>query len=749
VTRRLTLILVLAVVLAASLGASAHAAMPVGRRVTIVLAPYLTWDDIREGRVPAIARLAARGAVGDLNLSGGETTGGDKLATTAISLSAGAFARGDAGAPAAFTSFERLHGEGVGALYARTTGVQPRDDQILYLGLPRIVRANEQPDSDIAVGALGQAIERAGGTTAAIGNSDVGLEEDAVDYSRPAAIIAMDARGRVSRGDVSERLLVADDTAPFGRRTDLSALGAKYRAVLGEAGSRELLVVLDPGDPARAAAFAPMAANAVAERQRERALRSVDALASMAEENLGPDSVVMIVSPLAAPGGGFTPLVVAGRGWSGVLESPSTHRPGIVTLPDVTATVLSVLRLPRPSQVLGNALVTAPGPRDRIGSLQAFDALTVAVDGVKPFVLNAYIIGTVLLVALLALLLFRAPRLEPAVRRRLGSAAVLLMLFDLAIPPAAILMHVLFPAPSTAGRAILLLLVTAALLWVALVVVRRLRPGRVPLAVACLAMAALALADQWLSARYSVAGFFSYSMLVGARYYGLGNEGASLLVASSLVGATFLLDEFAEDRALSALRRFVLPLLGAVVVVTAAAPSLGANVGVVLWGTVAFAVAAVLADGRNLSWRTLLLIAAIVAVLVGTFSALDLTGPATTQTHLARALMQADKGDVAQLSAIVWRKIGMSARVFSSTSWSYLLVALLVSLGYIRWRPRAAFSRVFDANPAFAAAVSALLLAAIASLASEDSGVVMPALMMLYVGIGMLYLMVEQARAEG
>ena len=54
--------------------------------------------------------------------------------------------------------------------------------------------------------------------------------------------------------------------------------------------------------------------------------------------------------------------MIAGPGYSGYATSSSTHRRGLVTNLDVTATVLDALGLDAPVQVLGNPITTQPGP---------------------------------------------------------------------------------------------------------------------------------------------------------------------------------------------------------------------------------------------------------------------------------------------------------------------------------------------------------------------------------------------------
>ncbi|MBN2848974.1 MAG: hypothetical protein JXP72_11090, partial [Coriobacteriia bacterium] len=94
---RLTGRVFIAVLLATLLVSSvpAVAAEPDVRTVVMVLAPYLTWDDITSGEMPRTAAMADSGAVGNMNIRSSARYASE-LTPTHIALTM------SAGAPAAF-----------------------------------------------------------------------------------------------------------------------------------------------------------------------------------------------------------------------------------------------------------------------------------------------------------------------------------------------------------------------------------------------------------------------------------------------------------------------------------------------------------------------------------------------------------------------------------------------------------------------------------------------------------------------
>ena len=90
------------------------------------------------------------------------------------------------------------------------------------------------------------------------------------------------------------------------------------------------------------------------------------------------------------------------------------------------------------------------------------------------------------------------------------------------------------------------------------------------------------------------------------------------------------------------------------------------------------------------------------------------------------------------------RKAETNIRVLSSTNWSWILIATLAFLGFARFRPASDFPELAAENPGFVAAVVATLVAGALALVTEDSGIVIPSLIMLYTGVGLAWLMLAR-----
>lgn len=730
--------------------------MPV-TRVAIVLAPYLNWDDLDSGHAPFLKGAVERGAVGALNTRNRNRIAGPATSEQgALTLSAGTWAAEDLLAPTAYSVDEYYEGGTAAEAFERMTGVAALDSEIVFLGMPRTQRLNATSGTlDVQVGALGGAIIDQGGVTAAVGNSDSGYEVRGMWRSRPAAIVAMDRDGTVPLGDVSSGLVKSDPLAPYGISADRDAYAevlARLDAELDAHGG-PALVVLDPGDLQRAELFAPDAAPQVAQDHHAAAVQSLDMVARMAFDLVGEEGVLFVVPHVASTDArkimGLAPAIAIGPGFTGNLVSSSTQRTGLVTDMDITATALDVLGVKRPVSLLGNPVngdgATTPA-NERIGALATMNDVARSVDGAKPGVLNTYIAFTTIALLISTVVVLRTHRWSShavSIITRILQACLLVVL---AVPIATNLMFALDGSPTSAGQAVSsFVLITVALFLFALFLMYR-TAARVPVAALSLITVATLAVDQWIGTPWSFSSFLGYSPLLGARYYGMGNEGAALFVGATLIGTGMLFDEYPSSRLTLLGRRWALPLLGLLVVITAAAPFLGANVGVAAWGIVAFAVAWAQMNGVRVRFRTMLLMLLAIVALVAVFSIVDLSSDSGTQTHLGRAWASAASGGAGELWLIIARKAETNVRVLTRTNWSYLLIAVLAFLGFMRWRPQGDFAATLDENPYFSAALSASLIGGFVGYLTEDSGIVIPALILLYGGAGILYLMLGRAR---
>jgi hypothetical protein len=625
--RLLTALSAVALVAALAPSSAALAAtptkVPTAETVIVVLSPFLTWDDVA-GVVPNSLRVAgSEGAVANMNAITGDA-GWPTVAGGALTLSAGRWTASPIGAAA-----------------------DPRQ-------LAAIKAANAASLDPPDIGALGSAIHAAGLRTAAVGNSDENTStSDGV--RRPAALLAMDRNGKVDLQLTSPGLLMRDATAPFGVRADPKQMRTAIRIALYD---QPALLVIDAGDLERAHDAPGQSAEQSAKSHRDAVQRLSELVADVRSAVGTRSALLMIVTPATdkpyyqPPY--LAPTIVSGLGLRGELTSSSTHRPGLVTNLDFAPTVLTALGIKPDLALVGQPMIAEAGaqPAKVDAAIQGLDRLNTSVGAVDYlrdlFFIRYFAWASVFLAAFVT-----AVSLVPSLRLW-ASIGRWLILLGLAIPAGAWLMFVVQRYPVTPTQAAIAFgLATAATfaLVVALSLARRAR-AEVPLLALSTLTSLLIVVDQWTGHPLET-GLFSYSIRAGWRYYGMGNEGAALLVAALVVIDTMR---------------------------------------------------------------------------------------SSGQTHLARFAGDAMRGNFTAVADLVYRKASNNLGYISQTPYTWLAIALAGALAAVRWAGEQPLVAALRERPGVAGALAGVIVGGIVAALTEDSGVVMPALMLFAGALPALYL---------
>jgi hypothetical protein len=735
----LRIALILAAFLLASLGAlvsggraepASEASRVRASKVVVFGIPGLSWDDVDTGRMPTLDRLLRTGAVSATSV---RTLSGQPNTTEGYAtLGAGTRVAAEDVGGFAFDAESVLEGGTAAQALARRTG-RPVDGEVAVIGGPATQKLNNGKYLTSHPGALADALHRAGRTIAVVGNADTGYAlGERASLLRPAAAAAMDSGGSVDVGAVSRDLLRPDPDAPFGYAADRREVLFEVERSIAAAD----VVVVDPGDLDRAAEFAPLASSAVGERARQRALRATDDLLAEVAERVPDDGLLVVVS-VVPPGGKWhlTPTILAGKDVPpGYLHSPSTRRAGVVTLTDIAPTILASLGVTPPEGMIGHALRFRPGAVD-VDRFRTLDRDAAYREGIYlPLTLTNIILQALLY--LLAIVAFGrlggAGRAGPWLRAMvLGIAAYPLATFVFrAVPDVAEL--------GVGGIAVLLAIDVV-------IVALALRARRHPLSplswiLAC-TVAMLAL-DVATGARLQTSSLLGYSLHTAARFTGFGNTAFATLASTAvLLGAIHVAYAPRRREALVACA-----CLFAFVVVIDGSPPLGSDVGGILTLVPVFGLTILVLSGRRVGPRALLVAGAVTVVALALATGIDLLRPAATRTHLGRLAGDIGKEGVGAFTTTARRKIAANFRSYGSPwSWAVVIIAvyMLYVLGWARgWRD------LLPPGSAVRAGVVGALAAGLLGYAVNDSGVVVTAVVFVYLGPFLTMLALVREREE-
>ena len=321
-----------------SLGAPAKAQSDCSRAVVFTL-PGVTWEMIEDVHAPGLMSVVAEGATGSMSVR----TISARTSYAAGFATLGAGSRVDAsrftGAPRYGSDYDESDEE----LFVADVEVA---------GLSELKADALEAGYDAVPGALATALGDIPVT--AIGNSDLRDPPPApAGYGRWALLAAMDAEGIVDSAATGPSLLKSDSSAAWDLRTDPQASGEAVDDALGDECG---VTFIDPGDLARvderALVVGDDSTGPDVEDQRAEAIVAADVLLRRVVDQLDFERDLLLVvsptSPWFEEEGHLGIAVVRGPGFEAgqTLQSASTRRTGIVTLPDVAPTILEHQGLP-------------------------------------------------------------------------------------------------------------------------------------------------------------------------------------------------------------------------------------------------------------------------------------------------------------------------------------------------------------------------------------------------------------------
>ena len=684
-------------------------------RVVVVALPGTTWADVERVSPPNILEVAEGGAVGSMAVR--TISSRTSYASGFVTIGAGTRVDG-----------ARTTG-GVIAATDVPGGLFQRDVEVG--GLEEVETLAEEAGYNATPGALGTALAGSSQNVSmwAIGNSDPGLDPPApIGPGRWALLGAMNDEGVVQYAATTEVLLETADGYPYGVRTAPETASEAIASALSVDGCP--VVIVDPGDLTRADHLATARGSDLTE-WRDRALLAADGLVGTVTDSLDEDDLLMIVSPTSPGWDEETHLgvaVVSGPGFpaSSMLTSGSTRAPDLVTLPDVAPTILAHLGIEQPAEMLGRPFSARSGDGDRIARMVALDDESVYSHGIQADVATGYVLFQVFMCAVILLLLRR----ERAQRGYLEEHAFIRRCLEwgsLAVVSFPVAVYLSSPLPAHDLRLIGLVPATIAidLALVALVSFAFREPLDRLMALA-LGTVGIMVTDLIFGGRLQFNAVFGNDPINAGRFAGLGNSAFAVLGACTIIAATLIVHRWRE-------RPWCLPvvvLLFAIAVVADGAPQLGSDVGGVLALIPAMVITFILLLGKRPSWRIVALSALGAVVVLGLFLAVDLSRPLDERTHLGTFFTDVKTRGADVFFDTIERKARTNLRVFRSTIWTYLVPPALAVIAYLLVRPRGSWRRFAAEYPKLRAGLIGGLALGILGFAVNDSGIVVPAMIL-------------------
>ena len=658
-----------AVALALMPATASAATAPIRGHVVLIGLPGLQWGDINDTATPNLARLAGQGSSAALSV---KTVGPHTCPIDGwLTISAGQRSQ----------------------LRNGSCGLPPAPEGDAVPGFATMREDNARNKYKSRVGLLGDAVHESGGCTMAIGAG--------------AALGAADSAGRVDGYVASTTRLPADGL------------------------SRCALTMVDVDDVFRAYIDAGVDVDGhqahITRKKRADAVKRADGQVGRVLAALPPNTTVLLAGLSDANVSAHLRVAVAsGPGYSSrYLTADSTRTDGLVTLTDVTATILHSLGLRQPHAAVGSRWRDGGAkPASTATLAQRLNDHDVQAQSYSRLVVPFYLALVIVQVALYALGLFALSRK----RRRVLAVTRVIALAGASLPVASFLAN-LVPWWSRGHPAVVM--VTAIVAGIAVITGAALagpwrRSITVPGAVVAGLTAFVLAYDVFTGSRLQTCSMLGYTPLVAGRFYGFGNIPWALFVTGLIIvtGAV-------AGRVLATGRRgaatAVVAGAGLVALVIDGAPTAGADFGGILATIPGFAVFALMIAGRRIRFSRLAAVLAVGAVAVLGLAWLD--SLRADPTHIGEFWNSLWNGDA---GTIIFRKFRGMISTFGNWELSLIAVAAIAFLIFALLRPlawrAAVLHTAYERVPALRPTLIAVLVTAGVGMLVNDSGVAIPAL---------------------
>ncbi|ANE47037.1 hypothetical protein SY83_13015 [Paenibacillus swuensis] len=501
-------------------------------KVVLVAIPDLSFDDFAS--LTQVNELASRGALGALNIR------------TPLKGESNSYLTIGAGAPAAAPSVE-APGYVITPqkLYEIQVGPIPANSAIVVPEIAHLQAENKKRLHDAEAGLLGETLHKNKIPVYLFGNRDA-LPSDRPNQlviKRQAAYMMMDQQGVIPYGNMGGTMLIRDETSSLPNTTNYQAMLQEWSAL--PAGSAAVMFEL--GDLDRLYVSQGFYSAQKWTESKKTILGQMDDFIAQLSKQLGEKDRLILFSPsvntdavaeksLLAPvlvwqGGNVKGIVKGPIGFhqQSMLSSGTTKQPGLVANVDIAPTVLQAWDIPIPQQMKGMPM-TAEKMTGGAAWLQRELQEMQTVYKLRPSLLYSLVTYEVivLLLSLMAVLL----------RWRRGLFWIRMCLLSILAAPILLLAMGWLSHWSIAGLVSIFILGSLATGYFL-----SYRRHEFSLTVLSLGIVLFVVADAFTGSSAMERSVLGYDPMVGARYYGIGNEFEGVFIGAVVLAASLLLQQ--------------------------------------------------------------------------------------------------------------------------------------------------------------------------------------------------------------
>ncbi len=697
------------------------------KKLIILLMDSFTLDDIINSDEPNLQYILKNGYLGLMNT---RSSGYSTREKSYVTLGAGRRAESVRDSANGFNIWEKLDYQLMKDVYFTRTGKSVKKGEIVNININLLKQINEKGDYGAVPGSLGEILNKSGIKIAVMGNGDVFDEKH-----REITSVFMNVNGVVEKGIVDKSLLIKDNHYPTGYRMD-------YEKVLNYIQKWKThfhIIALQITDLYRLERTKEYLNSKQHLKYKRDVLNELDDfLYKIKSIYADEEYALMLIVPFPSmeaneKGEKLTPVVLYIKdNFNGVLTSPTTRRDGIITNTDFLPWVLRFFGIYK--KFSGDIIPVKK--QDHLKFITDLSEKIAKIHRYRSPVIKNYIILQIFVVFILILGMLFFQKIPGS----LASVLIQLCIFIMCVPISILILPIIgyYSLYNTIGLLLIMTLIIVGM-------VNILNKGLLydlylSISFICMATVSILIIDLFTGANLIKNSLLGYCPVIGARFYGIGNEYCGILIGSTIVGMTILKHKTKIPVSIEI-------LMFLTVVAMIALPFWGANFGGTITAVSAFFYVLIKENKNRFTPID------VVKLLVGLVAFIFLTGYIDYfilkgYTHFGRFISKLFNKDVSVVSDIIFRKVSMNIRLLKWTIWSQVLLTFLVFLVFIAFKPMGILNCIFKTNPFMKIAFASVLLADIIGMMVNDSGVVMSATTSIYMIMTLCILILEKKNFE-
>ena len=675
-------------------------------------------DNLQE--IPVLKKkLQSSGYVGLMNIRGDQ---GNDDERSYASIGAGCRANIESSDAISFVNLDEKNGQ----IFKSVTGVNPKE--INNININKSININAEKGSFGSVlGLIGQTLSDNNKTVSLLGNSDIVDGKGNVVEIRNAGLIAMDTMGRVDKGNI-DNINMEDLTMPYGIRTDYSKLAKETRSYYENSD----VVFVELGDTYRLDRYKSNLNNTTYNKMKKEIYSNINTYLEEIFNMVNVNDTVYVVSEFPSKldysnRKRLSPVIKFKGEGKGLLRSATTRRDGIIGNLDVGVDILSEFGLSN-ERALGRTFSLIDRD-DNISFINNELEKMVSINNIRSTVVNTFvgIVSTSWVIAMLALLIKdKLPHKEKVfiVLKELIKLAIIMPLTFLIAP--------IFNFKTQIGLTVGVV-ITTAILYIS---------GRLlfkhndlkQMAYYSILTVVITVIDIVLGTYLMKNSIMSYDAIVGARYYGVGNEYQGVIIGSAIFGLSVLLNY-------KKIPKWFTVIFAIITLITTAFPSMGANVGASISECIAYLLFIMLIFDVKLDFKKIVLLGLSAVLLVSVFAGLDLM--LGLESHLGGFVKQIIQTGPQAIFNTFGRKISMNLKLAKSSVWVNILLVGIAVIGIFIFRPSRHMKNISNKYPMIFKGFIASMVGCLITLLVNDSGIVAAATASIYILIPILIISIN------